>query len=143
MPNLSDIRRMVTETQPQDVLRRDYLKKLNDLVKRDVILYAANFSQSAPNIPGILVSINDSDVQHLMSVISELRRASETRNDKLDLILHSPGGSLAAAEQIVCYLRKQYQYIRVIVPQNAMSAATMIACAAVDYQNCELAARIT
>jgi hypothetical protein len=49
---------------------------------------------------------------------------------ELDLILHSPGGSLEAADQIVQYLRAKYEHIRVIVPQNAMSAATMIACAA-------------
>lgn len=48
----------------------------------------------------------------------------------LDLILHSPGGSLAAAESIVTYLRSKFAFIRVIVPQLAMSAATMIACAA-------------
>ena len=48
---------------------------------------------------------------------------------ELDLILHSPGGSLEAAEQIVTYLRSKYDNIRAIVPQNAMSAATMIACA--------------
>ena len=48
---------------------------------------------------------------------------------ELDLILHSPGGSLEAAEQIVTYLRSKYDHIRAIVPQNAMSAATMIACA--------------
>ena len=130
MPNLSDIRREISETPAQDVLRRKYLKKLYDLVERDVILYATNFTQPKPNIPGNSLIINDSDVQHLMSVISELRRSDNPRSDKLDLILHSPGGSLAAPEQIVCYLRKQYKHIRVIVPQNAMSAATMIACAA-------------
>ena len=37
---------------------------------------------------------------------------------------------MAATEQIVRYLRKKYKHIRVIVPQNAMSAATMMACAA-------------
>ena len=129
MPNLSEIRRNVVETSTQDVVRRSYLKSLHDLVKRDVILYAAHFSQPRPNT-GILLSINDEDVQHLMSVISELRRTEGQRSSELDLILHSPGGSLAAAEQMVCYLRKQYQHIRVIVPQNAMSAATMMACAA-------------
>jgi len=51
------------------------------------------------------------------------------KGDHLDLILHSSGGSLEAAEQIVQYLRAKYQFIRAIVPQNAMSAATMIACA--------------
>ena len=48
----------------------------------------------------------------------------------LDLILHSPGGSPEAAEAIVLYLRAKFDHIRVFVPHMAMSAATMIACAA-------------
>ncbi|HEY2532437.1 MAG TPA: ATP-dependent Clp protease proteolytic subunit [Xanthobacteraceae bacterium] len=48
----------------------------------------------------------------------------------LDLIIHSPGGSLGAAEAMVNYLRSKFNNIRVIVPQMAMSVATMIACAA-------------
>jgi len=49
---------------------------------------------------------------------------------ELDLILHSPGGSPSAAEAIVSYLRSRFDDIRVIVPLKAMSAATMVACAA-------------
>ena len=49
---------------------------------------------------------------------------------ELDLILHSPGGSPEAAEAIVSYLRSRFSDIRVIVPNLAMSAATMISCAA-------------
>jgi hypothetical protein len=48
----------------------------------------------------------------------------------LDLVLHSPGGSAGAAEAIVTYLRSKFDHIRIIVPHMAMSAATMIACAA-------------
>jgi hypothetical protein len=48
----------------------------------------------------------------------------------LDLVLHSPGGSPDAAEALVHYLRSKFDDIRVIVPQAAMSAATMLACAA-------------
>lgn len=48
----------------------------------------------------------------------------------LDLILHTPGGDPTAAEVIVNYLRSKFNSdIRVIVPQLAMSAGTMIACA--------------
>ena len=50
--------------------------------------------------------------------------------NSLDLILHSPCGSPEAAEAIISYLRSRFSHIRVIVPQLAMSAATMIACAA-------------
>lgn len=48
----------------------------------------------------------------------------------LDLIVHSPGGIPDAAEAIVNYLRSKFSDIRVIIPQAAMSAATMLACAA-------------
>ena len=49
----------------------------------------------------------------------------------LDLVLHTTGGSPAAAEAIVNYLRAKFgNDIRVIVPQLAMSAGTMIACSA-------------
>ena len=73
--------------------------------------------------PG-LVSIGDEDMQAFMEVSQGLE------GDGLDLILHSPGGSPEAAEAIVSYLRSRFSHIRVIVPQLAMSAATMIACAA-------------
>lgn len=45
-----------------------------------------------------------------------------------DLILHTPGGAIAAAESVVCYLKSLFgNDIRVFVPQIAMSAGTMIA----------------
>lgn len=53
------------------------------------------------------------------------------RSKGLDLILHTPGGSVAATESLVDYLRQMFGIdIRVIVPQLAMSAGTMIACSA-------------
>jgi hypothetical protein len=49
----------------------------------------------------------------------------------LDLILHTPGGDIAATESIVDYLWTMFEKdIRVFVPQLAMSAGTMIACSA-------------
>lgn len=91
---------------------------------RDTILYATKWTQ-----PGVadasLVSITPEDVQGLMEVVHGLSGQAG-----LDLILHSPGGSPDAAESIVQYLRSKFQHIRVIVPQAAMSAATMVACSA-------------
>ena len=55
---------------------------------------------------------------------------SDIRGPDIDLILHSPGGSVEAAGAIVEYLRSLFENIRVIVPHLAMSAATMIACSA-------------
>ncbi len=51
------------------------------------------------------------------------------RTKGLDLLLHTSGGSIAATESIVDYLRKMFRDdIRAIVPQIAMSAGTMLAC---------------
>jgi len=108
----------------QDEIRRKYLKKLSEYTKRDTILYMSGFTSiKAPQIPSTFLSITNEDIQGFMAALTGLKR------QELDLILHSPGGSLEAAEQVVQYLRSKYIHIRAIVPQNAMSAATMIACA--------------
>ena len=130
MPNLQTIRRL---SDPVEALRK-YLRQLHNAGggSRDIILYATDFVNPAPRMSSRFLAINHEDIQHFMTAISEMkggnRRAKRAR--KLDLILHSLGGSGEVAEQIVNYLRAKYSHIRVIVPQNAMSAATMIACAA-------------
>jgi len=105
----------------QDDVRREYLQELSKYTERDTILYSAAFTP--PKFNGLPISISNEDIQGFMSALHGLK------GEKLDLILHSPGGSLEAAEQIVSYLRCKYSHIRAIIPQNAMSAATMIACA--------------
>lgn len=107
-----------------DQVRRKYLVLLHQHTGRAVILYAAKWTQPDPNIPPQLVSVVDEDLQALMEVINGVTEPN------LDLILHSPGGSPDAAEAFVMYLRSKFSHIRVVVPQLAMSAATMIACAA-------------
>jgi len=107
-----------------DGVRRKYLVAAHNYTGRNVILYATRFTQGDPGIPPQVLSIVDEDVQGLMEVTHNL-----TQPD-LDLILHSPGGSIAAAEAVVSYLRSKFRHIRVVVPHLAMSAATMIACAA-------------
>nr|VFK53428.1 MAG: Serine dehydrogenase proteinase [Candidatus Kentron sp. TUN]VFK54630.1 MAG: Serine dehydrogenase proteinase [Candidatus Kentron sp. TUN] len=52
------------------------------------------------------------------------------RKKGLDLILHTPGGGIAATESIAHYLHQMFgNNIRAIVPQICMSAGTMLACA--------------
>ncbi len=51
------------------------------------------------------------------------------RSKGLDLVLHTPGGGIAATHSIVDYLRQMFgKNIRAVVPQIAMSAGTIIAC---------------
>jgi len=50
------------------------------------------------------------------------------RNAVLDIVLHTPGGRIAAAETIVNYLKLLFgNDIRAVIPQLAMSAGTRIA----------------
>ena len=128
MPIWSEILAELAETQAleglrdYDGVRRKYLAEFYRYTGNAVILYASGWLQK-PDAPPTLLSIGDEDIQALMEVSQGLT------GDRLDLILHSPGGSPEAAEAIVSYLRQRFSHVRLIVPQLAMSAATMIACA--------------
>lgn len=105
-----------------DVIRRRYLKEVSEITDRNVIIYYSGWLQKE-NITGI--EINDEDKNGFMTVIHKLDRSRG-----LDLILHTPGGEMAATESLVDYLRSMFGTdIRAIVPQLAMSGGTMIACA--------------
>lgn len=123
MPNFNQILNEVQAAgSAQDLIRRRYIRLLHEETKRNVIVYYSGWLQKN-GAPG--VEINDEDKNGFMSVIHELDRTLG-----LDLVLHTPGGDLAATESLVDYLRAMFGIdIRVIVPQLAMSAGTMIACA--------------
>lgn len=103
-----------------DVVRRKYLGQLHQHTGRNVIIYHSAWLTH--NLAG--VEINDDDKNGFMTAVHGLDRSLG-----LDLILHTPGGAIAATESIVHYLRSIFgTNIRAIVPQIAMSAGTMIAC---------------
>jgi hypothetical protein len=107
--------------QPFDAVRREYLSELHKTTGRDVILYSTAWTQPGG---GSGLSINDRDIHAFMEVVHGLD------GDRLDIVLHSPGGSPESAEQIIEYLRDKFDEIRIFVPQSAMSAATLMCCAA-------------
>lgn len=127
MPNWNEVLREIqkeaaAKTQsPLDVVRRKYLGQLFEYTNRNVIAYYSGFLSK----PGIqLLDINDEDMNGFMMAVHKLDRTKG-----LDLILHTPGGSIASTEAIVRYLHLMFgKDIRVVVPQIAMSAGTMIAC---------------
>jgi len=69
--------------------------------------------------------ISEEDIEGFMEAFSGL-----SPKEGLDLILHSPGGSAEATEALVSFIRSKFSDVRVIIPHAAMSAATMLACAA-------------
>lgn len=100
--------------------KKDYLKKLSEKTGRNTILYFSGFLQKPPSNAA---SINDLDINAFMENVYGLDKSLG-----LDLILHTPGGDLAATEQIIRYLKSCFRgNIRAIIPQMAMSAGSMIA----------------
>jgi ClpP class serine protease len=125
MPNWNEILDEIKKTASvHDATRRRYLVKLHKLTGRNIILYYSGWLQS-PDAPPSVVAIGDNDLTGFMSACHHVEKSKG-----LDLILHTPGGDLAATESIVNYLKSLFSDIRVIVPQLAMSAGTIMACAA-------------
>jgi len=108
-----------------DLVRRKYLQQLHELTGRNVVAYYSAFLHKQGPEHFSNVQINDEDKHGFMAVFAGL-----DFNAGLDLILHTPGGDIAATESIVDYLRSKFQAnIRTIVPQISMSGGTIIAMA--------------
>lgn len=97
------------------------LLEISKIRNSNVIFYASDFLQR-PALPAIPTQIMPEDMNGFMSAIHEL-----DDKKKLTLILHTPGGSVNAAEAIVGYLHNKFTEIEVAVPVYAFSAGTMIA----------------
>lgn len=128
MPNWGAVLTEISDEQQRgvrsfDTVRRRYLEELHRHTDRNVIAYYSGW-QSKPGISGI--EIRDEDRNGFMMAIHELDVSKG-----LDLILHTPGGSISATQSIVSYLREKFERnIRAIIPHTAMSGGTIIACAA-------------
>jgi ATP-dependent protease ClpP protease subunit len=128
VPNWNDLLRLLQQAgSAHDVIRRNYLAQLSALTGRNTIVYYSAWLQKpqfASQQPEPF-TVNDNDMNGFMATIHGMDKSLG-----LDLMLHTPGGDLAATESLVSYLRSMFGTdIRAIVPQLAMSAGTMIACA--------------
>lgn len=127
MPNWSEVLAQIQRESaknargpaPVDRVRRKYLKRLNKHTGRNVIAYYSAWLMRS-DAPAL--EVMDADKNGIMAAVHGLDRTKG-----LDLILHTPGGNLAATESIVHYLHQMFgDDIRAVVPQLAMSAGTMI-----------------
>lgn len=131
MPTWNQINDEIDQSQDVDApdqVRHKYLKQLSARTQRPTIAYYSGFLSKRDREGRFHAecAISDLDMNGFMAVAHGLDRRSG-----LDLVLHTPGGGIEAARGIVEYLYKMFGYsIRVIVPHMAMSAGTMIACAA-------------
>lgn len=131
MPNWNEVlleiiqeeQNMHPDSSPVDKVRRKYLDLIAQKTGRNVIAYYSGWLQK-PKAPD--TAVNDKDKAGFMLAVHKLNK-----DTGLDLILHTPGGDIAATESLVDYLNSIFgKNIRVIVPQISMSAGTMIALSA-------------
>lgn len=109
-----------TSSVAVNTVRQKYLLQLHQKTGRNIIAYYSGFLSK----PEIRSDINDEDKNGFMMAVHGL----ESRKG-LDLILHTPGGGIAATQSIMGYLQKMFRNdIRAVVPQIAMSAGTIMAC---------------
>lgn len=125
MPNWKEVLEgIIIETQKGnaglDIVRRKYLSEIEKRTGRNTIAYYSSWLIGKnPRAE----ALNDRDKNAFMLNIHRLDRSKG-----LDVILHTPGGDLAATESIVDYLYSMFgNDIRAIIPQISMSAGTMMA----------------
>lgn len=122
LDEINAVKLEIASASALDIVRRKYLAALSKHTGRNTIAYYSAWLQRGQNIPNL--SINDTDKNAFMATVHGLDRTKG-----LDLVLHTPGGSIAAAESLVDYLRRMFgTNIRAVIPQIAMSAGTMLAC---------------
>ncbi len=130
MPSWNEVKTEITRLQAamdsspsaMDIVRREYLRLLHEKTGRNVIAYYSGWLQRP--VAKAALQIYDGDMNAFMNSVNKMKPELG-----LDLILHTPGGSIQAANAIIGYLRRKFGTdIRCFVPQLAMSAGTMMAC---------------
>ncbi len=96
--------------------RHDFIRKIEAETGRSLIVYFSDVRHPAG-------SIDRDDIAPFGDLL-------EKAGEDLDLLIHSAGGDIDAAEKIVYMCRSRAKTFRAIVPEYAKSAATLIALAA-------------
>jgi len=106
-----------------DGVRQQKIEEYAQHVNRNVICYYSGWLQRQDPSTAYLVQITDDDKHGFMNVLHGLDPSLG-----LDLVLHCPGGDLAATESLIHYLRSKFGHnIRTVVPQISMSGGTLLA----------------
>lgn len=98
--------------------RQSIITTIEEVTKRRLIIYYANIQHPASNISSV-------DVAPFHELVMDCDQDSD-----IDLILQTPGGDADAAEKLVIMLRSRAKSFRLIVPERAKSAGTLMAMAA-------------
>lgn len=108
-----------------DAARKRALHKLE--LKRKSRVIALVHRQETISLLGVPL-VRYIDIQDSEAVLRAIKMTAPDM--PIDLILHTPGGLVLAAEQIACALKRRRAPVTVFVPHYAMSGGTLIALAA-------------
>jgi len=97
--------------------RQEAIRSIQTKTGRLLIVYEANLWSKRS-------SLGEEDIQPFTDLLARI-----PSKQNVDLLLQSPGGDIEAAEKIVYMCRQIAGQFRVIVPEYAKSAATLIALA--------------
>jgi hypothetical protein len=104
-----------------DHVRRRAYKAFADITGRPLLIYATAFQNPVKGANfGQLMSIDLTDKDGFQEIVDGLS------GKKVDVLIHSPGGSAEATESIVAILRSKFSDVRFIITGAAKSAATML-----------------
>lgn len=98
--------------------RQEQIRRIQAATQRTLVVYYSTVARAEG-------AITQLDVPPFEELLYDCRQ-DET---ELDLLLQSPGGDIDVAEKIVYLCRSRCKSFRVIVPERAKSAATLIALA--------------
>ncbi|PIP36429.1 MAG: hypothetical protein COX20_05805 [Desulfobacterales bacterium CG23_combo_of_CG06-09_8_20_14_all_52_9] len=109
---------LMDRIQNESIVHQEAVRAVESLTKRNLICYTSFLRHPV----GIIIQEDGQFIETLLRSV-DLSQYPDT----LDLLLHTPGGDPTAAERIVMTCRSYAKSFRVIVPQTAMSAGTLIA----------------
>jgi Serine dehydrogenase proteinase len=102
--------------------RKKQLQRIADIRKRELLVYAAD-QNPVKGQQGVPIALDFDDLLPINDQLDNLI------GDAIDIIIESPGGNGATAEEIVRIVRNKFQSVAMIIPGHAKSAATILAMA--------------
>ncbi|WP_294928579.1 hypothetical protein, partial [Sulfurimonas sp.] len=109
------------ELQNDDLLNflQNNMKKVSTLRARPVLAYLSAVNK---NVSSNLINISNEDIKHFVNLINDVPENIQ----EIDIILHSRGGYMIVARQLVEIIRKRFKKVTYIIPYIAHSAAAMM-----------------
>lgn len=108
--------RVIDEISSNASIRQKLMEEVEKVTGRQIITYVSSFADHPA------AQVNDGDAEIIENIFRSWGKIKG-----LDLLIHSPGGSAESAERIVEAIYTYTDDLRVIIPKQAKSAATMIA----------------